>query len=301
MMANLISIQINGQAKPSDNLAKIEAIVEQAFLKVRELNGVLADAHSLVVLPECFSVFGVSGANMLQHAETQGSGIIQERLSKLATQYRCYIVAGTTPIIDTNKDVNNGELKHSAKYYAASLVFSPSGKCIARYDKIHLFDVEVEDATKSYRESKYTHAGEHLSLFKTPFAEVAQTVCYDLRFADMISSYSRYTQSKQAPDVIVVPSAFTYKTGSAHWHALLKARSIESQCYIVAANQVGTHADNRSTFGNSCIYSPWGECLSLIENEEGFALASFDKDTINAIRTNMPIGAHKKNTYSIKR
>jgi predicted amidohydrolase len=290
-MAKLISIQINGQAKVEDNLAKVETIVKQAFDKsCKDTN----EPHSLVVLPECFSIFGVPGAEVIQYAETEGIGYIQKKLSELAIRFRCYLVAGTTPIVKSNRSSDLG------KYYAASLVFSPSGKCIARYNKIHLFDVEVEDATKSYKESRYTHAGEHLSLFKTPFAEVAQSVCYDLRFPDMFSAYSRYTQSQQAPNIIVVPSAFTHTTGSAHWHALLKARSIENQCYVVASNQVGTHSDNRSTYGNSCIYSPWGECLSVIENEEGFAMATYNKADIDAIRAKMPMASHKQEVYTIK-
>jgi predicted amidohydrolase len=291
-MANLISIQINGLAELEENLNKVEDLIKQACEKADKDSNSL---HKLVVLPECFSIFGVPGSDMLQHAELANDGIIQRRLSDIATKYRCYLVAGTTPIVDISKS------NASDKYFAASMVYSPSGKCIARYNKIHLFDVEVEDATKSYKESRYTQAGEHLSLFKTPFAEVAQSVCYDLRFPDMFSAYSEYTESGFAPDIIVVPSAFTHKTGSAHWHALLKARSIENQCYIVASNQVGSHTDKRTTYGNSCIYSPWGECLSLIENEEGYAMASYNKDDIDAIRAKMPIRSHKKERYTIER
>jgi predicted amidohydrolase len=291
-MANLISIQINGLAKVEENLNKVEYIIRQASEKAdKDANS----QHKLVVLPECFSIFGVTGSDMLQHAEVEKEGIVQRRLSDIAIKYCCYLVAGTTPIVDSNS------LRATNKYYAASMVYSPSGKCIARYNKIHMFDVEVEDATKSYKESRYTQAGKHLSLFKTPFAEVAQSVCYDLRFPDMFSAYSEFTESGFAPDIIVVPSAFTHKTGSAHWHALLKARSIENQCYIVASNQVGSHADKRTTYGNSCIYSPWGECLSLIENEEGFAMAPYNKDDIDAIRAKMPIRSHKKERYTIER
>jgi len=293
-MANLISVQINGQVDVSENLHKIESILERAC---ENDNGDMrrkqaSVEETLVVLPECFSIFGVAGSAMIKHAETAGSGHIQQKLSEIARRFQCYLVAGTTPIVDA--------VKQSEKYYAASLVFSPLGKCIARYNKIHMFDVEVEDATKSYKESRHTLAGKHLSLFKTPFGEVAQSVCYDLRFPAMFSAYSQHTQSGQAPDVIVVPSAFTYKTGSAHWHALLQARSIENQCYVVAANQVGTHADNRKTYGNSCIYSPWGECLSVIENEEGFAKATYNKADLDRIRANMPVRSHQKERYTIE-
>lgn len=289
-MANLISIQINGLAHVEENLSKVEGIIEQACEKADKDT---SSQHKLVVLPECFSIFGVAGSDMLKQAELAGEGTIQRRLSEIAAKYRCYLVAGTTPIVDITGSAD--------KYFAASMVYSPSGKCIARYNKIHMFDVEVEDATKSYKESRYTQAGKHLSLFKTPFAEVAQSVCYDLRFPDMFSAYSIHTESGNAPDIIVVPSAFTYQTGRAHWHALLKARSIENQCYLVASNQVGSHADKRTTYGNSCIYSPWGECLSLIENDEGFAMATYNKADIDAIRAKMPIRSHKKERYTIER
>lgn len=287
-MANLISIQINGEASVDKNLAKVESIIRQACEKASSSSF----EHKLVLLPECFSLFGVNGTTMLQNAEVQGSGYIQNQLRELAKTFQCYLIAGTTPIIES---------RDADKYYAASLVFSPSGNCISRYNKIHLFDVEVQDDTKSYKESNSTLAGEHLSLFKTPFAEVAQSVCYDLRFPDMFTAYSRYTLSKKAPDIIVVPSAFTHITGSAHWHALLKARSIENQCYIVAANQVGIHADKRHTYGNSCIYSPWGECLSVIEDGEGYAMAPYKKSEIEKIRSQMPVGMHKKESYRVNR
>jgi predicted amidohydrolase len=289
-MASLISIQINGKANVAANLNKIEELMQQATKN--------AQAQRLVVLPECCTMFGTSGANMLAVAEEFGQGPIQERLRYLAKEYDCYLVAGTTPII------NKGQ--QDSRYFASSLVFNPKGECISRYDKIHMFDVEVADATKSYKESSSTIPGKHLALFDTPFADVAQSVCYDLRFSDMYSAYAHFTKSKRAPHIIVVPSAFTYLTGLAHWHALLKARSIENQCYIVAANQAGIHQNNRKTFGNSCIYSPWGDCLDFINNdvnepEEGFAIASFDKENLDAIRLKMPIGAHKKETYLLNR
>ncbi len=291
-MASLISIQINGKSNVGANLDKVEQIIAQACAQ--------ADEQKLIVLPECFSMFGVPGIKMLEIAEVFGQGIIQERLAILAKKYACYIVAGTTPIIDS--------AQQASRYYASSLVFDPKGECVSRYNKIHMFDVEVADATKSYRESAFTIAGKSLALFDTPFADVAQSVCYDLRFPDMYSAYARYTNSKTAPSIIVVPSAFTYLTGKAHWHALLKARSIENQCYIVAANQVGIHQDKRETFGQSCIYSPWGECIDVVESDpsnpsnsqEGFAIATFDKAKLDAIRAKMPIASHKKERYVLE-
>ncbi|MGB3725806.1 MAG: carbon-nitrogen hydrolase family protein [Glaciecola sp.] len=282
-MASLISIQLNSGNNIVQNLDAAQLHIQHACEQ--------ADKERLVVLPECFSLFGVSGKDMLAAAELMGTGLVQRRLSEMATVNNCFIVAGSMPI-KPSQDAN--------KYFAASLVFSPNGECIARYNKIHLFDVTVNDSTSNYCESAYTMAGQHLSLFNTGFADVGQSVCYDLRFAAMFSAYTSFTESKQAPMVIVVPSAFTQATGKAHWHTLLRARSIENQCFIVASNQTGTHVDGRETFGHSCIYSPWGSCLSVVEKDVGFAIAKFDLETLKKVRSNMPIHDHKKERYQIE-
>jgi predicted amidohydrolase len=314
-MASLISIQMNGGVSVQKNLDTALKLIENAMQYAQE--------QRLLVLPECFSVFGVAGTTMLNAAERFGAGKIQDFLSEIARYHACFIVAGTTPIIgDIDVGQSNinatasglySDMEPSEKYTAASLVFDPNGTCISRYNKIHMFDVEVADATKSYRESRYTQAGTSLALFDTPFGQVAQSVCYDLRFAQMFASYSNYTRHHMAPEIIVVPSAFTRATGEAHWHALLQARSIENQSYVVASNQVGKHADGRQTFGNSCIYSPWGECIARVEDNkqsadavsvmyesgEGFAIAHTSQKLIDSIRAKMPVGNHKKERYTL--
>jgi predicted amidohydrolase len=290
MMASLISIQLNGQGNLKANLAKVEQLIAYACQQ--------ADSEKLIVLPECFSLFGVAKKQMLSAAEALGDGLVQSFLSDIAKQYDAYIVGGTTPIYADPSEHDK------TRYYAASLVYNPQGKLIARYNKIHLFDVEVNDNTQSYKESASTIAGQHLSLFNTSFAQdIAQSVCYDLRFSDMFSAYAKHTEAAQAPTIIVVPSAFTKTTGAAHWHALLKARSIENQCYVVAANQVGTHADGRQTYGNSCVYSPWGQ-LSAVQftdevSHEGYAITTFDKANLFSIRAKMPVLSHKKERYTL--
>lgn len=291
-MANLVSIQITSSADLADNFLQIERQLDAAL---NQLFG-----PSLVVLPECFSLFGVNGSLMGEFAETYGNGQIQAWLSDMAKKYACFLVGGTIPIVDYAGMDNNEVARTDERYCASSLVFSPQGKCISRYDKIHLFDVDVADKTKAYRESRFTKAGRYLALFDTPFADVAQCVCYDLRFSQMFAAYTRYTDSGRAPQIIVAPSAFTKATGKAHWHALLQARSIENQCFVVASNQVGRHADKRETFGHSCIYSPWGECLDIVRNTPGFAVAKFDQAQIQEIRANMPIWSHKKERYILE-
>jgi predicted amidohydrolase len=208
---------------------------------------------------------------------------VQAKFAELARTFNLYLVAGTMPI----------HCDDSQRYLAASLVYSPHGKCISQYNKIHLFDVEIADSTGSYRESKYTCAGTSLAKFNSPWGDVGQAVCYDLRFAQMFTAL-------MPMNVMVLPSAFTLATGQAHWHALLRARSIELQCYVVAANQVGDHKDGRQTFGHSCIYSPWGELLSVIESDVGWAAARFEIKTLQDVRKRMPLHTHKQERYQFE-
>ncbi|WP_395339891.1 carbon-nitrogen hydrolase family protein [Ningiella sp. W23] len=278
-MVDLFALQINGSGSVDNNLAKIESILTRVRVDVSK--------PALIILPECASCFGVDGATMRNIAELDGSGAIQEAFSSLAKRFNAYLVAGTTPIINT--PTNNNDFK----YYAASLVYAPSGDCIARYNKIHLFDVDVADKTQAYCESNTTIAGSQLSRFDSPWGNIAQAVCYDLRFATMF-------QSLCPANVVVIPSAFTKLTGNAHWHALLQARAIEMQSYVVAANQVGRHQDGRETFGHSCVYSPWGEQLSIIKNDEGAACAVFDASILDDIRQRMPVQAHQQERYTFE-
>ncbi len=237
------------------------------------------DDHSLVVLPECASIFGTGGKAMLAAAETLDNGEVQTAFAELAKDKGVYLVAGSMPI-----------KAETGKYYAASLVFSPQGKRLSQYNKIHLFDVDVEDRTKSYRESKYTQAGSKVEVLDLGWCKLGQSICYDVRF-------TRLYAAMNFPQIIVVPSAFTKVTGEAHWHALLRARAIENQSYVVAANQWGKHDDDRETFGHSCIYSPWGELLSVKESGEGFASAKFDQQVIDKIRRSMPVSQHSLDNY----
>lgn len=282
-MSTLISIQLNGKDNIDSNLAAITQLVEKACEK--------ADLPRLVVLPECCSIFGVKGQAMLETAEVLGEGKVQKQLQSIAIENQCFLVAGTIPILS---------LDEPNKFTAASLVYAPDGELISRYNKMHLFDADVADATSSYRESVSTVAGDKVCVFDSPFGAIGQTVCYDLRFAGLFLAMTQHSKFNQAPHVIVVPSAFTKTTGKAHWHALLQARSIENQCFVVASNQTGKHSDGRETFGNSCIYSPWGECLSLLEEGEGYITATYDEAQINQIRMQMPIHAHKKERYQVE-
>ncbi|MBT1451675.1 carbon-nitrogen hydrolase family protein [Glaciecola sp. XM2] len=274
-MADLIALQMNTSADLASNMRHIESQLKRFRQRT--------DAPALAVLPECAPLFGCNGALQLASAEPYGDGPIQRTFSELAQRFNLYLVAGTMPLVSPE----------SHRYYAASLVYAPDGKCVSRYHKIHLFDVEVNDKTKAYQESKYTYPGSYISRFASPWGDVGQSVCYDLRFPSMFTAM-------MPMNILVVPSAFTKVTGKAHWHALLRSRSIELQCYVIAANQVGVHADGRETFGHSCIYSPWGELLSVVEKEEGFASATFDLERLTKIRQNMPVFTHTQERYEFE-
>ncbi|XOV79564.1 MAG: carbon-nitrogen hydrolase family protein [Aestuariibacter sp.] len=261
--AQLVAIQLVSEPDKQSNLQQVE----------QQLQKLDTSEPTLVVLPECFGFFGASDRSMLGQAEALGDGLLQTEIARMAKQYQCWIVAGTIPVRAATVD----------KFTASCLVFDDAGQQRAVYQKIHLFDVEVADNTRSYCESKYTLAGNQtLVLEDTPFGRLAVAVCYDLRFAGQFLAMQPF-------DVLALPAAFTQTTGKAHWHALLQARSIENQSYIVAANQGGTHANGRETFGDSCVYSPWGELLAKKSKEPGVVMASMDPTYLEKIRTAMPV------------
>ncbi|HDY93615.1 MAG TPA: carbon-nitrogen hydrolase family protein, partial [Pseudoalteromonas sp.] len=160
---------------------------------------------------------------------------------------------------------------------------------VATYNKIHLFDVNVDDQTGSYRESDFTQAGSDVVVVDSPFGKIGLTVCYDLRFSGLFNELVR-----QGADIILVPSAFTVPTGQAHWQPLLTARAIETQCYVVAAAQHGTHENGRQTYGHSIIISPWGNILSELPTGTGFISCSADLDQLQKIRRDMPVQSHQR-------
>lgn len=263
----LTALQMTSEPDISANFEKVENILEKQ----------LPDAdEQLLVLPECFAYFGGRDRALLELAEQYAGGPIQSWLSQLAKQYHLWLVAGTIPIYFNQQQC-----------CAASLVYNPDGKCVARYDKIHMFDVDVADGTKQYRESKTTHAGTSISRVQSAFGEMGQTVCYDLRFSGLFLNLS-------GCNIIPVPAAFTKVTGEAHWQHLLCARAIENQCYIVAANQTGAHANGRETFGHSMIVNPWGKVEAMLAEDQGLVSCAFDQNLLNNVRQNIPVMQHQK-------
>ena len=269
-MAKLVALQMTSGPDVSANLDFVEQQLKR--LQVTE--------PTLMVLPECFACFGGGDQAVLKIAEQAGDGPVQRRLSELARQHNIWLAAGSFPLKVANQN----------KYTASCLLFDSQGQLQAEYQKIHLFDVQVADQTGSYLESRYTQAGEHLVVLDSPFGKLGLAICYDIRFAAMFQAMNQIAQL----DVLLLPAAFTQVTGQAHWRALLSARAIENQCYLVAANQTGEHANKRQTYGHSCIISPWGETLAELPEDTGLIEATIDPHSLHTIRSNMPLAQHNK-------
>lgn len=280
-MVKLSAIQLCSTPDVDQNLA----VINQLLLDLDK------SAEHIVVLPECCLFFGGEERQQLELAQqTQYNNYLQSKLADLARQHQVYLVAGTIPLLFNDKE----NPTNNEKFTNASCVFSPAGELLATYHKIHLFDVEVNDQTRSYFESSYTQAGSELNIVNTGFANLGLSVCYDLRFPELYR-----TLRTQGADIISVPSAFTYQTGKAHWQALLQARAIENQCYIIAAGQQGVHKNGRETWGHSMIVSPWGEILSCIPEQSGIISVEYKPDEISRIRAMMPVQDHNQFTTEL--
>lgn len=225
--------------------------------------------------------------------EGQGSNLrgdeaaspLQNFLSSQAAQHSLTIVGGTIPLLSRP----DGSLIEDGRVRASSLVFNPQGERVARYDKIHLFDVKVNDAQSQYSESLSYEAGSDLACVEVGEWQLGLSVCYDLRFGEL---YRQLTAL--GAQLVTVPAAFTAVTGAAHWEPLLRARAIENQCYVVAAAQGGRHSETRETWGHSMIVDPWGEVLDCVATGEGIAIADIDLARVEDIRSRMPIQQQRR-------
>lgn len=249
-----------------------------------------AAGAALVLLPENFAV--LDGGPLSQYAEREGddSALLQGFLREQARQHGIILVAGTMPVV-TRPASPNGVVETIAdgRVRPASLVYSPDGLLMARYDKMHLFDVQVADKQAQYMESRSFEPGSSVVTVATPLGKLGLSICYDLRFPEL---YRRLLDD--GAEIITVPSAFTKVTGEAHWEILLRARAIENQCYVLAANQGGVHNASRETWGHSMIIDPWGNVMARVEKGEGIAIAEIDLDYLHDLRSRMPVQAHRR-------
>jgi nitrilase len=244
----------------------------------RLLAAAAADGARLAVLPENFALMGRDDAARLAAAEDEGDGPIQDFLAGTAADLGIGLIGGTIPLRVP------GEARRVA---AASLAYGPDGLRVARYDKIHLFDVDLPGG-ETYRESAGIRAGRERVVAPLPPGSVGLSVCYDLRFPELYRSLAA-----RGAVVLAVPSAFTVPTGEAHWHVLLRARAIENLCAVVAAGQWGLHANGRRTYGHSLVVDAWGQVLAERAEGEGYALATLDLARQARLREEFPALAHR--------
>jgi nitrilase len=238
-----------------------------------------ADAGACVaVLPENFSFMGRRDADKLGVAEDPGAGPVQDAIAALAAELGLWVIAGTMPL----------RVAGERRVGAACLVFDATGRCVGRYDKIHLFDVEVPGRGESYRESANIRPGKDVATVDTPAGRVGLSVCYDVRFPEL---YRRMAAA--GADWFVVPAAFTVPTGRAHWEVLLRARAVENLAGVVAPGQSGLHPNGRETYGDSMIIDHWGAVLARLPHGEGVVTATFDRAAQREARKTFPALAHR--------
>lgn len=267
-MAKIALIQLVSSTKVAENLRQIEELMIQA----RE------EQAELVVLPENCAFMGRCDTDKLAIAEQEGDGPIQTAISGMAKKSGLWVVAGTCPIKPSKK--------MPARVRASCMVYDNLGRSVARYDKIHLFDVQVSKS-EIHKESLTTEPGKNLVVVDTPVGKIGLTVCYDLRFPEL------YHQLRvKGAQILSVPSAFTKLTGQAHWDILLRARAIENLCYVLAPNQGGHHENGRDTYGHSMIVEPWGSVLAQKEQGAGIITADVDLSRLEQIRQHFPCVDH---------
>jgi nitrilase len=246
------------------NLAEAERLVAEAA----------ADGAQLVLLPEYFCFMGFKETDKLGVREPYGDGPIQRFLADAARRHGVWVIGGTLPLT----------APEAARVLNTTLVFNPLGEEAARYDKIHLFNFEKGD--ESFDEARTIRPGEEVRTFDAPFGRVGLSVCYDLRFPEL---YRRMGDCA----LIVVPSAFTYTTGRAHWETLLRARAVENQCYVLAAAQGGKHENGRRTWGHSMLIDPWGEILAVRDEGAGVVAGNLEQARIDEVRQSLPAWRHR--------
>ena len=268
-MSKLAAIQMSSGPNIQANLDEAAKLIEQAA----------AQGAELIVLPENFSQMPMNDDERVSNAESAGEGRVQTFLSMQAEKNNCWIVGGTIPI----------KSAEAGKAYSSSLVFDNAGKQVARYDKIHMFDVLIEENNETYHESASTLAGDEVIVIDTPLGKLGLSVCYDLRFPELYR-----TMIDQGMEICAIPAAFTAFTGQSHWKPLIRARAIENQCYVIAAAQGGYHVNNRQTYGHSMIVNPWGNVLGSVGTGPGVVITEFDRNILETTRSKFQVLNHRK-------
>ncbi len=262
------ALQMTSAIDVAANLATAARLLAQAA----------AAGAKLAVLPENFAFMGRRETDRQAIAEQPGDGPIQAFLSAQASTLGLMVVGGTIAL----------RVPGESRAAAACLVYGADGALQARYDKIHLFDVDLPGRDETYRESSGIAPGHEVVVIDTPVGRAGLSVCYDMRFPEL---YRR--MSAQGAQLFIVPAAFTVPTGRAHWDLLLRARAVENLCYVVASGQWGQHENGRETWGHSQIIDSWGEQCSVLPEGEGCALADIDLEQQAALRSRFPALTHR--------
>jgi nitrilase len=270
------AIQMVSNTRPDDNMARARAL----------LNDAAAQGAELAVLPEYFCLLGRRDTDKLAVQETFGAGPLQSFLAGAAREFGLWIVGGTLPLSPEHAT------SPAARVFNSSLAFAPDGRCVARYDKMHLF--RFDSGNEQFDETRVLQPGTKPVLFELPSRDghcwrVGLSVCYDLRFPELYRHYAA-----QGADVLLVPSAFTHTTGQAHWELLLRARAVENLAWVVAPAQGGLHENGRRTWGHSMIVDPWGLIQGQCPEGETVVLADLDAPRMAQCRAQLPALSHRR-------
>jgi deaminated glutathione amidase len=263
-MSIVAAVQMVSTPNVDENIATARRLVAQAA----------ATGAKLVLLPEYWPIMGMSDSDKVSKAEPLGQGPIQDFMVQAAREHGIWLLGGTLPLASDDPE----------KVINTTLVYNPEGRHVGRYDKIHLFG--FTKGTESYNESRTIVPGRHVGTVETAVGKVGMSVCYDLRFPELFRAMGPLS-------LIVVPAAFTYTTGRAHWEILLRARAIENQCYVLAAAQGGEHVNGRRTWGHSMLIDPWGEVKSVLAEGEGIVHGEVDPSFIGSVRESLPALKHR--------
>lgn len=274
-MSKVAAIQMASGPNVGANLSEAGRLIQDAVKQGAEL----------VVLPENFAHMGMSEKDILNVAEKavepssdMGESVpIQSFLSSTAKEHKIWIVGGTTPLISES----------SGKVRSACLLFNDQGERIARYDKIHLFDIDFGEQGGAYNESSFTEAGDQTVVVDTPFGKLGLAICYDLRFPELFRE-----MVSEGMEILALASSFTATTGKAHWEVLNRARAIENLCFVVSSAQGGYHVNGRETFGHSMIIDPWGGVIDSLPRGSGFAIGDTEPEKLKQIRKSFPVLEH---------
>ena len=273
------SIQMVSGPNVQDNLTQARTLLIEAAQAGAEL----------AVLPEYFCLLGLHDKAKLAIQERDGQGPIQQFLSGIARELNLWVVGGTAPLSASNED--QGEVATTDRVFNSTLVYNPQGGRVARYDKIHLF--RFDNGQEAYDESRVLAPGHEPVLFDLPSRDghrwrIGLSICYDLRFPELYRAYAR-----AGADLMLVPSAFTYTTGKAHWEVLLRARAIENLAFVAAAAQGGVHQNGRRTWGQSLLIDPWGAVLAERAEGAGWVLADLSYERLTTCRASLPALTHR--------